>query len=277
MTDVVRGATWAEVRQVLANPTIQVGLAGPPGIGKTYHCFQVGRQVKRVKGAKPRRIEKLQFHSEYSPAEAMGMYVPAGDKFMWEPGPVDLCYSEGGLLILDEINEASGPMKTYLYGLLDRGPGGTISYVGRTFRQSDGYQVVATMNGYPDQGELPPALLDRFDAWFIMTAPSEEQLQVLDPDLRDICKLAYETADDPMAGPEVTFRLLMGLQKLRTILPIEVALHAACNGNAELAGNLLEVLQISATEQADKPTEPEEDYCLDCDSPAAECICPDEE
>jgi hypothetical protein len=278
MTPLIRNATWPEIRQVLQDPTLQVGLFGPPGVGKTFALFQMGLApvIKHVpmNGKGTRKIErtryvgKIQFHSELAPAEAMGMHVPDGDKFRWESGPADLAYQQGGLLILDEIDQASGPMKTYLLGLLDRGPGGTISYVGRTFEQMPGYQAVATMNDRPDEGTLPEALLDRFDAWFQVTAPSQEQLQLLEPDLRSLCEDAYATAADPLRGPDITFRLLMGVQKLRRSLPIEQAVLGACRNNTVLAGSFLEILALTdpdeelegvAAVDEDEDEEPEDD------------------
>lgn len=251
--ELIENPSWKIVDRALADTTLQVGLAGPPGVGKTYRAFLAGKRLKQ------KRIEKLQFHAEYSPAEAMGMYVPAGTKFAWEPGPVDLCYREGGLLILDEIAEASGPMKTYLLGLLDRGPGGTISYVGRTFRQAAGYHVIATMNGYPDQGYLPEALLDRFDAWFLMYTPSPEQMALLDPDLRELCAFAYAEASDPMVGPPITFRMFMGYQKMRKILPNQQALLAAVYGNKQLAQNLREIMILDQQNSPDTEAPDEEE------------------
>lgn len=257
----LKQATWAEIRKVLRDPTIQVGLAGPPGVGKTYALFEIGKKLKKI-------THKIQAHAELSPAEILGMYVPDGTKFRWEPGPIDVCYSKGGILIVDEIIESSGPVKTFLYGAFDRGPGGTISYVGRTFVQKKGYQPVATMNGYPDQGGLPEALLDRFDAWFLVMEPSEEQYALLEPDLQEICRDSYAGASDPMQGPLVTFRLLLGVQKLRKILPIESAVLAACYSNQTLANSLLEVLELSDPVESDivAPAEtPEEEDLEDSD------------
>lgn len=236
----VANASWTDIIKVLAQDDLQIGLAGPPGVGKTYNVFEMGKILKKI-------TQKVQAHSELSPAEALGMYVPEKDGFRWEAGPIDICYSKGGLLIIDEIVEASGSVKTFLYGAFDRGPGGTISYVGRQFKQQPGYQAVATMNGYPDQGGLPEALLDRFDAWFIVTEPSEAQYRLLDRDLRAICRDCYASARDPMAGPIITFRMLMGLQKMRRIaaFPQDQAILAACYGNKTLAHSLSEILALS--------------------------------
>lgn len=265
MPDLIRNATWPEIRAVLRDPTIQVGLFGPRGVGKTYSLFEMGARSEAPLTAKGKRnksapritlparyVGKVQFHAELAPAEVMGMHVPDGDKFRWEAGPGDLAYAQGGLLILDEIDQASGPMKTYLYGLLDRGPGGTISYVGRTFEQMPGYQAVATMNDRPDEGSLPEALLDRFDCWFLVTQPSEEQYRLLDSDLREVCEDSYATAADPLRGPDITFRMLMAVQKMRKILPLEQAVLGACHNNKDLTGALLEVLALTDADDEDE-------------------------
>jgi hypothetical protein len=248
----VQRATWDYITAALADPSLQVGVAGPPGVSKTYMTMMC--RINSVNKLLAKVTHKVQSHSELSPAEILGMYVPIDNTFDWMPGPIDICYSQGGLLVIDEIIEASGPVKTFLYGALDRGPGGTISYAGRVFEQQPGYQVVATMNGWPDQGGLPPALLDRFDAWFIVTQPSAEQMALLEPDLRDVCEASYdpEVVEDEMAGPEITFRMLMGLQKLRKIMPLEMAVLAAARGNKVQAQSLYEVLQLKDDEE-DEP------------------------
>jgi len=230
--------TDQEIDALLRDASLQIGLAGPPGVGKTYRCFQTGKVMRKP-------VWKIQAHSELSPAEILGMHVPEETKFRWEPGPIDLAYTHGGILVLDELIEASGPVKTFLYGACDRGPGGTISYVGRQFVQTKGYQPIATMNGWPNQGGLPAALLDRFDAWVLIAQPSEQQYKLLEPDLRDICRSLYAAAADPMDGPVVTFRMLIGLQKLRKILPLPKAVLSACYGDQQLAHSLLEVVELS--------------------------------
>jgi hypothetical protein len=263
----VQRATWDYITAALADPMLQIGIAGPPGVSKTHATMQCRVNSSNTSLAKV--THKIQSHSELSPAEILGMYVPIDQTFDWMPGPIDICYSQGGLLVIDEIIEASGPVKTFLYGAMDRGPGGTISYAGRVFEQQPGYQVVATMNGWPDQGGLPPALLDRFDAWFIVTQPSEEQLALLESDLRDICRDSYdpEVVEDEMAGPDITFRMLMGLQKLRKIMPLEMAVLSSCRGNKILAQSLYEVLQLTDSEE-DEP-EPVE-YSKGAVRPAAQ-------
>lgn len=269
MADQIRNATWPEILAVLEDPTIQVGLYGPPGVGKTHSLFAMRAEKALKAGVVPttrgrketaivevatpdQYVGKVQFHSEIAPSEVMGMHVPDGDKFRWEPGPGDLAYARGGLLILDEIDQASGPMKSYLMGLLDRGPGGTISYVGRTFSQAEGYQAVATMNDQPDNGVLPEALLDRFDAWFLVTQPSEAQLDLLEPDLREICVDSYDpnAVKDPLKGPAITFRLLFGLQKLRRRMPLPQAVLGACKNNSKLARSLLNVLTLTSPKKS---------------------------
>ena len=242
----IASVSLRQAASVVRDPSIRnVLLAGPPGVGKTTFCFMMADLLKQP-------AYKVQNHSEATPSEMFGMHVPDGKSFRWEPGPLDLAYTNNGILILDEIVEASGPCKTFLYGALDTGRGGEISYVGKTFRPGDKYKCFATMNGWPADGSLPEALLDRFDATFIITKPGEKQLELLEEDLREFCEDAYDgIAEDPskdiMDGPIFTFRMLRSLQNLRRLLPLEQAVLAACRGDQETAGSFLEIFALNDT------------------------------
>lgn len=252
MTNLIETPTFAELVALLSDPDITVGLAGPPGVGKTSLAFAIGKRLKK------KYVGKVQFHSELSPNEIMGYPMP-GAESQWFAGPGDLAYSKGGLLIMDEIDKASGPCKTYLLGLLDKGPGGTISYPGRTFVQQKGYQVIATMNENPRDGVLPEAVLDRFDAWVFLFKPYDKLLQLLEPGLRELCVKMYDAATDPMMGPTFTFRMFLAFQKLREYLPIDKALLSACYGDQEQARSLLEVFSLQDDNEYDEDDEDESD------------------
>lgn len=235
----VKSVTYRTAAKAAADPDIRsIMVAGPPGVGKTTFCFLMAEYLKQP-------AWKFQCHAESTPSEAFGMYVPKEAGFEWMPGPLDLAYSKGGILILDEIVEASGPVKTALYGALDDGRGGEISYVGRKFIPGKTYKCFATMNGWPFEGGLPEALLDRFDATFIITQPSEQQLELLDPDLLELCLDSYLGARDPMIGPDLTYRMWRAVQKLRAVLPIDQACLSACHGNEKLAGLVLEAIALA--------------------------------
>jgi MoxR-like ATPase len=257
MPGLIQSVTLVDAYNVARQPGVRhILLAGPPGVGKTTFCFELATLLKLD-------AWKVQFHAESTPAEIYGMYVPGseGQGFEWMPGPLDMAYTKGGMLILDEIVEASGPCKTALYGALDEGKGGVIDYVGRQFKPNKKYKAAATMNGWPMEGGLPEALLDRFDAVFIITQPGPKQLERLDPDLRKMCAEAYERAPDPMLGPIITYRTMMAFQKLRATpkLSLEKAALFACKGDEKQTKAFLEVLAMQDTDEPEDEDDEIED------------------
>jgi hypothetical protein len=49
-TELIAGATWEQVYQIIALPDMRVGIAGSRGIGKTAGVFDVGKRIGKRSG-----------------------------------------------------------------------------------------------------------------------------------------------------------------------------------------------------------------------------------
>jgi hypothetical protein len=87
----------------------------------------------------------------------------------------------------------------------------------------------------------------------MVLTPHPDLLDLLESDLRAVCEASYAAASEPptgnepwnpLDGPDITFRMLMGLQKARLIHELPQAVISVCRGNQTLARNLLEMLAL---------------------------------
>lgn len=139
-------------------------LWGPPGTGKSF----LGCNVKKED------LYRLYITMDTPAAEVRGHYLPNDNGgFTWHDGPGIAAWRNGGRLVIDEIDSASGDTLTLLMGLLDDPESAKLTLpTNETIYPKAGFSVVATTNQLPSV--IPEALLDRFDVIMHVTKPSPE-------------------------------------------------------------------------------------------------------
>ena len=204
---------WKLVDLAIQKQLSRILLYGPPGTGKT----SVGMSST---GSEKSKARSITLHEEYSPAEMIGMYVPEGQKFVFQDGPALLAMQEGCRLILNEIDHASIAAMSILLQILDDQEVLTVETPdGRTIKPQPGFSVIATMNGNPNM--LPTPILDRFEAKICIQQPHPGIYESLPTYFCEILSGSYENSQPPFSSREI-----MSINKLikRGIEP-EVAIQ----------------------------------------------------
>lgn len=197
------GLDWVTIEQVL-NVARRVILHGPPGTGKT-------RTPEVLAEARGQNVYSVTVHDDMSAQELVGHFVPAeGGMFAWHDGPAIRAWREGGLLILNEVDRASGSVLTALYSLLDDPESAVLTLTsGETVRPSGEFRAVMTLNGDPTV--LPEALLSRAEAVLYVGKPHPMAMEALPQGARDQVMNAYESEDRRLDTRKVrSFLFLVG-------------------------------------------------------------------
>lgn len=248
-------SVWEDIRQVRPHVS-RVLLYGPPGTGKTTLGFSDDKETFYVP-----------LHEEVSPAELLGHFVPAGNRFVWFDGPVLMAWQRGARLILDELDQAGGAVMSVLRAILndpeiarltlpdpslaelDDDTLGAVIAAGegfRTIRPAEGFQVFATMNGDPSDLDAP--LLDRFEATFYIGETNPKAVASLPDDLHNA---AMSTATDDMSR-RIGLRRWKAFATLREEVGEAVAARAVFGARH---GDVLDALRLSRPSKADKSVE----------------------
>lgn len=186
----------------------RVLLYGSPGTGKTTAACSKGQRTGYY---------NVTLHEEATLADLFGMWMPSGDRFEWYDGVGIRAWREGRLLVVNEVDHASGSVLTIFNALLDDKfianitvPLGSGRY--ETISPHKDFKVIGTMNGDPE--DLPDPLQDRFDIKIKITEPHPNAIAALPKDLRDLCLAAY-SGKIPTG---VTYRMVAAYGKLRDSL-----------------------------------------------------------
>jgi MoxR-like ATPase len=169
---------WADALEVIEKGARRTLLYGPPGTGKTF----AGRHA-----GSPKKVYNI-YVSEESPAyDVIGHDIVVGGEMVWRDGPAVLAWRNGGRLVINEIDKASGDCLDALLAILDDPEScGYVLPTGEYVEPKAGFTAVATMNGDPN--DLPDALKDRFTIRVHIENPHPDAILALSEDLRATAK-----------------------------------------------------------------------------------------
>lgn len=223
---------WDLVASVIRNSRSTL-LYGPPGTGKSHAAHTADRDG--------RPLFTITMTPDTPAAELRGHYVPAGGEFRWQDGPAIRAWREGGRLVINEIDHSGGDALSFLLACLDSPQTACLTLpTGELVKPADGFQVVATMNGDPDE-DLPAPLRDRFPVAIEIKEAHPAGIALLPRDLQAAAKGSVVTSDP---ARRLTLRAWLAFASLRASIGAEAAAQAVFRSRA---GDVLDALRIAAT------------------------------
>lgn len=207
---------WKALEDCLNAGIDRVILYGPSGIGKTYAGMTLG---KVDAGA-----FRLVCTEDMTNMDVTGGFMPNGKGgFMWLDGSALKAWkgngTEGGRLIVDEVDKASGDVFATLLAMLDSPESASFEHpeTGEVIRPLNGFSAIMTTN-IENMGELPTALADRFPIRIRINEPHPSALLRLSPDLRKYAVRMADAGDD-----RISLRAFIALDTLRASVGMERA------------------------------------------------------
>lgn len=161
--------------------TPRVLLYGVPGTGKTYQANTLGL-------SKEQGVYNITLTQDSTAAELMGHYIATDSGgFEWLDGVGVRAWKEGARLVINEIDHAGVDVMTFLHALLDDPKFAKFTLPNKdkeVVRPAEGFQIVATMNGTPQ--DLSDALSDRFPVKIEVNEVHPDALEALPNKLKAV-------------------------------------------------------------------------------------------
>ena len=173
---------WRDVTDVMAAGFRRILLYGPPGTGKTYAALRLG-----LTGGP---AERLVCTEDLTTAEITGSWMPVNSgRWEWREGPAIRAWrqnSNGGRLVVDEVDRASGDALSTLLAVTDSAESARWRNpeTGEWVRPGSEFSVVMTTN-LADLSSIPTALRDRFPIAIRIDQPHVSAVKLLSPDLQE--------------------------------------------------------------------------------------------
>jgi MoxR-like ATPase len=195
---------WQDAQDVLNAGVDRLILFGPPGVGKTFAGLNYGNVSP---GA-----WRVNCTEDMTTADVTGHWLPAGDsEWVWRDGGATQALRNGGRLVLDEVDKASGDVLATLLAVTDTPESIHLEHPGLNgnIKPTTGYSVVCTTN-CEDMRDLPEALVDRFPVRIRINEPHPDALLTLSHDLRDYARRAADLGER-----RISLRQFQSFDKLR--------------------------------------------------------------
>jgi hypothetical protein len=199
---------WA-LFKLAVNSGRHVLLHGRPGTGKSRAAFNIAKATQR-------RLDVINMRPNLPVDPLVGHYIPNKEGyFSFMYGVISMAMKEGGLLLTNEIDHATGDAESIMHFALDDPTVASVTLPKEDreiIRPAEGYQVIATMNGMAHE-DLSGPIYSRFGCKVRIDFPNPDALKSLDKDLHQVAMADYRTVQMGRVIPDL--RMLYAFQELR--------------------------------------------------------------